>query len=157
MALLIQDGSYLVTQKNSAPIGKLLLKGDPGAVYHMIAPTWRRADFGNGTTSVAWTSPLDPSELKAFTIDASTELDGIADKIAMVDLTLSGLAAIAGLRIYGVTNDDRMVTVWFNVDEAERAKPAWNPPGETHTITCTITSMNGHIFERTVSLRISQT
>lgn len=152
MALLLNSGGYLRRADNA----RILLIGDPGAVFHVIAPQWRRADFGNGTTTVSWTSGLDPSELKAYTIDCATEMNGIGDRIMTVDLTLSGLAVAAGLQIYAITNDLTNVTVWFQIDPAERVKVNWNPPGETHLITCHVTSLGGHVFERTISLRIVQ-
>ena len=156
MALLLQDGSYLLTQAASVPLGKLLIRGDPGAVFHSLAPAWRTASFGDGTTNVAWPSPLDPSERKAYTLSASTELNGISDKIQSVDVALSGIAALAGLHVYGVTNDDTAVTIWFEVNSGDRSRPGWNPPGETHVVTVTITSMGGHIFQRDVALRVAQ-
>lgn len=152
MALLLNSGGYLRT----AASARILLIGDPGAVFHVIAPAWRRADFGNGTTAVGWTSGLDPSELKAYTIDCTTEMNGIADRIMTVDLTLSGLATTAGLQVYAITNDETQITVWFQIDPAERVKPNWNPPGETHLITCRVVSLGGHVFERTISLKIVQ-
>lgn len=159
MALLLQNphaGSYLLTQSAGAPSGKLLTRGDPGAVYHAIAPTWRVANFGDGTTTVAWGSPLDPNERKTYTINASTELNGINDRIQSVDVILSGLAALAGLHIYGVTNDDTQVSIWFEVDAVDRTRSGWNPPGEVHLVTITISTMGGHIFERTAALRVMQ-
>ena len=156
MALLLQDGSYLLTQQASEPLGRLLIKGDPGAIYHALAPAWRTANFGDGSTNVAWASPLDPSERKTYTLNASTELNGIADRIQSVDVALSGLAALAGLQIYGVTNDDTAVSIWFEVGSGDRSRPGWNPPGELHLVTVTITSMTGHVFQRDVSLRVVQ-
>ena len=156
MALLLQDGSYLLTQEAGTPLGKLLIRGDPGAVFHSLAPAWRTANFGDGTTNVAWASPLDPSERKAYTLLVSTELNGINDQIRSVDVALSGIAALAGLHIYGVTNDDTAITIWFEVDSADRSRPGWNPPGEVHIVTVTITSMGGHIFQRDVALRVAQ-
>lgn len=153
MALLLQSGDYLRLQPGG---GKLLLRGDQGAVIHVLAPAWRTADFGNGTTSPAWTSPLDPSELLEYTVNCGTELGGVGSSIASVTVTLSGLAIVAGLRIYGQTNDATNVTIWFNVDPADRVKTNWNPPGEVHTVTVTVTAMSGQIFERTISLTIRQ-
>lgn len=156
MALLLQDGSYLQLQIGGAASGKMLLKGDSGAVFHALAPPWRTADFGDGTTVVSWTSPLDPSEKKIYTINASTELNGIADAIQSVDVSLSGLAALVGLQVYGVTNDLTQVSIWFQVNGADQSRPGWAAPGEVHLVTVTITSMGGHIFQRDVSLRILQ-
>ena len=156
MALLLEDGSYFLIESNAQPVGKMLIKGDPGAVFHAMAPAWRTASFGDGTTVVAWRSPLDPSERKTYTIDASIELNAIGDQIKSVTVVMSGLAILAGLRIYGITNDTRNVTIWFEIDPADRARPGWKSPGETHLVTIQIAGMGGHIFERTASLIISQ-
>lgn len=152
MALLLGSSGYLLLHSG----GQILLSGDPGAVYHTIAPIWRTANFGNGTTTVSWPSPLDPSELKNYSIDCSVEMDGIGSRISTVQVALSPLAVTAGLMIYGVTNDASFVTVWFMIDPLERVKPNWDPPGEVHTVTCTVTSMDGEVFERTISLIIRQ-
>ncbi len=155
MALLLQDGSYLLLQTNGEPDGKLLLRGDPGAVYHALAPSWRTASFGEGASIVAWPSALDPNERKIYTIDASRELGGINDVIGSVNVQMSGLAILAGLRIYGVTSDSTHVSIWFEINAADRARSAWTA-GETHLVTVTITAMGGQIFQRDVSLKIGQ-
>lgn len=152
MALLLGSSGYLLLHSG----GQLLLIGDPGAVYHTIAPIWRTANFGNGTTTVSWPSPLDPSEIKNYSIDCRVEMDGISSRISAVQVALSPLAVTAGLMIYGVTNDASFVTMWFMIDLSEQQKPNWTPPGEVHTVTCTVTSMDGEIFERTISLTIRQ-
>jgi hypothetical protein len=55
-----------------------------------------------------------------------------------------------------MTNDSSNITVWFNIDPAERGKPNWAPPGETHAMLCTVTSLSGEIFERRVGLPVAQ-
>lgn len=150
MALVLGNGSYLLLFGG----GKLLLDGDPGAISHALAPSWRTVNLGNGTTTVTWTNPLDPNELKNYTIDCSVEMDGISNRIASVSLVLSPLAVAAGLRIYGITNDMTNITVWFQIDEDERNHPGWEPPGEIHTLLCTVNAMDGQIFERTIALPI---
>jgi hypothetical protein len=154
MALLLQDGSYLLVQQASAPVGVLLVRGDPGAIYHTLAPSWRTANFGDGTTTVSWTSPLDPGERKTYTIDCTTELNAIEDRILSVTVTLSALASLAGLRIYGVTNDQTQVTVWFEIAAADRSRPGWNDPGEVHFVTVSVMGMSGHTFERMASITV---
>lgn len=154
MALLLEDGSYLLLQSNEVSVGKLLLRGDAGAVFHALAPAWRTANFGDGTTRVIWTSPLDPGERKTYTVNAATEMVGISDVIQSVSVMPSGLAVLAGLEIYGVTYDETQVTIWFQINGLERSRPGWNDPGETHLITVSITSLGGHVFERDCSLHI---
>lgn len=152
MALLLMQGGYL--RKQDA--GKILTVGDDGAVVHVLAPTWRTADAGNGTGLVSFTSALDPSELKAFTVNWGTEMNGINDRIATSVLTLDPLAIAAGLMIHSTTNDQTNVTVWFKIDDDEKTNARWNGNGETHRFTSTVTAMGGQIFERTVALVIRQ-
>jgi hypothetical protein len=152
MALLLLQGGYLRTQT----AGKILLTGDDGAVVHVLAPPWRTADAGNGTGTVAFPSPLDPSELKVYTINWAVEMDGIGDRIATSVLALDPVAVTAGLLIHATTNDQKNVSVWFKVADAEKASPRWNGAGETHRLTSTVTAMGGQVFERTVSLPIRQ-
>ena len=152
MALLLKQGGYLRT----ATFGKMLLIGDEGAVVHVLAPAWRTADAGNGTGAVGFPSPLDPSELKAYTINWATEMDGIGDRIASSSLTLDPLAVAAGLMVHSTTNDQRNVTVWFRITDAEKGNARWNGQGETHRLTSTVTAMGGQVFERTVSITIRQ-
>lgn len=156
MALLLQDGSYLLLQTGGSPSGILLTRGDPGAVFHAAAPPWRTADFGDGTAIVSWSGALDPNERKIYTVNAATELNGIQDSIRSVDVEMSGLAILSGLRIYGVTNDQTQVSIWFEINPADRSRPGWQAPGEVHIVTVTVTSMGGHIFQRDISLRISE-
>lgn len=152
MALLLMQGGYLLKQDG----GKILTVGDDGAVVHVLAPQWRTADAGNGSGLVSFPSPLDPSELKAYTINWATEMNGINDRIATSVLTLDPLAIAAGLMIHSTTNDQTNVTVWFKIDDDEKANPRWNGVGETHRVTSTVTAMGGQIFERTASLTIKQ-
>lgn len=156
MALLLQNNSYLLLQTNGVASGKLLLRGDQGAVFHALAPPWRTANFGTGTSTVSWPSALDPSERKIYTVNAAQELNGISDTINSVGVELSGLAALAGLQIYGVTNDATQISIWFQINTADRARAGWNAPGEVHLVTVTVTSMGGHVFQRDVALRITQ-
>jgi hypothetical protein len=123
---------------------------------HILAPSWRTADFGDGSARVAWRSALDPGEKKAYTINCATELASATNQIEIVDITLSGLAVVAGLRILEVTYDRANVTVWLEIQDADKAKSNWLGAGETHFMTCTIDVTDGQRFERDVSLQIKQ-
>lgn len=149
MALLLEQGGYLLL----AGGGKILLQGDPGAVPHVLAPPWRTASAGTTNTTAAWPQPLDPSELKYYTVDWSGELDATGDRILSSLVTPSDLATLAGLRIRSETNDNTRVTIWFEIDAADRNKADWNA-GQVHHVTSTITTMGGQVLERTVSLRV---
>lgn len=123
---------------------------------HFNAPSWRTADFGNGTARVAWTSALDPGEFKAYTIDCATELVSEENKIESVTLTPSGLALLAGLQLGDITTDRSNITVWLSIHPDERSRTNWQGDGERHTITCRIVVTDGQIFERDVTVQIKQ-
>lgn len=123
---------------------------------HFNAPAWRTADFGDGTTRVAWTSPLDPGEYKAYTIDCSRELVSSGNKIETVDISPSGLASLAGLLMADITNDDTHVTFWLTINPADRNRANWDGEGERHTLACTIEVTDGQRFQRDVTLQIKQ-
>ena len=123
---------------------------------HFNAPSWRTANFGDGTARVAWTSALDPGEFKAYTIDCSQELGSALNQIEAVSLVPSGLAVLAGLVLGEITYDRTHITVWLSIDPASRLRPNWDGAGERHTITCTIDVTDGQRFERDVSLQIKQ-
>jgi hypothetical protein len=142
----------ITAQVTGRPVDPL---NDPG-VAHVMAPPWRTVDFGDGTATTNWLGPLDPSELKAYTIDCGKELDGISSAISSVTTDLSSLAVLAGLKIFARTNDGRNITIWLYVDEQDRAKSNWNGPGELHTTTCKITSSRGQVFERIIGLTIKK-
>lgn len=142
----------IVAQVTGRPVDPL---NDPG-VAHVLAPPWRTVDFGDGTTITNWLGPLDPFELKAYTINCGKELDGVSSVISDVTLELSSLAVLAGLKIFARTNDGRNITIWLYVDEQDRVKSNWNGLGELHTITCKITSSRGQIFERIIGLTIKK-
>lgn len=154
------------TATSTARISKLIAtatatrsvpQGEHPTLPHMRAPAWRTADFGDGSAPVNWLAPLDPSELKAYTIDCSRELTSSrTSRIMGISVQLSGLAIAAGLRIYGSSSDDTHVTIWFDLVESERVKVNWNPPGEVHTIVCRITASDGQIYERDAHLRVRQ-
>lgn len=142
----------IVAQITGRPVDPI---NDPG-VAHVLAPPWRTVDFGDGTTTTNWLGPLDPFELKIYTINCGKELDGISSVISKVTLDLSSLAVLAGLKIFARTNDSRNITAWLYVDEEDRVKSNWNGRGELHTITCKITSSRGQVFERTIGLTIKK-
>lgn len=153
MALLLKQLGYLALKLG----GKILLGGDPGAVSHLLAPPWRTVDTGNGqTVNITFASPLDPQELKYYTIDWATELDGTQDAIATSDFALSPTAIAAGLMLHATTNDTRRVTVWLKVDPAVQSSFLFEGNGEIHTMTTRITTVGGQIFERTIRLSVRQ-
>lgn len=123
---------------------------------HFNAPPWRTADFGDGTTRVAWTSALDPGEFKAYTIDCSRELVSSANKIETADVEPSALAVLAGLWTADQTNNDTHITLWLTINPADRTRANWDGDGERHTLTCTIEVTDGQRFQRDVTLQIKQ-
>lgn len=153
MALLIKNSGYLLLKMG----GKILLKGDAGALLHRIAPAWRTVDAGNGqAASITFGSALDPQELKYYTIDWTTELDGTSDTIALSEFTLSPSATVAGLLIHAVTTDTKRITVWFKLDASVQNSTVWLGAGEVHTMLTRITTVSGQIFDRTIRLPVRQ-
>jgi hypothetical protein len=136
-----------------------VFKTNPGeieSVAHINAPAWRTADFGNGGSRLSWLSALDPQEKKAYTINCASELGDLPNRIEILKVTLSGLAILAGLRIRAISYDRTNITLWLEVNQADRFRPSWEGAGETHTLTCTIDVTDGQRFERDVSLQIRQ-
>jgi hypothetical protein len=121
---------------------------------HILAPSWRTVDFGTGAQTVNWAAPLGPRELKAYTINCDMELTGVGASISSIKLLPSALATLVGLRFYARTNDDRNVTVWLYIDPDDQDKSNWNPPGELHTVICTITTNRGQVFEREIGVTV---
>jgi hypothetical protein len=138
-----------------AALGLRTVPGGFDIVPHINAPAWRTADFGDGSARVSWRSALDPGEKKAYTINCGTELAG-ENRIEIVNVALSGLAVLAGLRIRAMSNDLTNVTLWLEVNATDRTRPNWNGDGETHTLTCTIDVTDGQRFERDVAIQIKQ-
>lgn len=152
MALLLKQGGYLLRKAG----GKILLQGDPGAVAHVLAPSWRTVDMGNGQGgALAFAAPLDPSEIKEYTLNWATEANGANDRIATSALVLSSQAIVAGLMVHSTTNDNTSVTVWLKVDPALQGSAAW-AEGETHVLTSKVTTLGGRVFERTASVTVRQ-
>lgn len=130
----------------------------PGAipvVAHFVAPPWRTADFGDGSASVVWASPLDPGERKAYSVDCTREL-GSANIIEVVDVAPSGLALLAGLQVSGMSHSSSLITVWMEINPGDRTRLNWNGAGETHYLTFTINVSDGQRFQRDAALTIRQ-
>jgi hypothetical protein len=142
----------LIVRAIGLPIDPL---NDP-ALPHILAPSWRTVDFGTGAQTVNWAAPLGPRELKAYTINCDMELTGVGASISSIKLVPSALATLAGVRFYARTNDERNVTVWLYIDPDDQDKSNWNPPGELHTLICTITTNRGQVFERSIGVTVSK-
>ena len=152
MAFKLMDGGDFLLMTG----GPLILAEDTAVDIHYVAPFWRLANAGNGTSAVSWTGPLDPNGLYYFTIDWSTELGATLDTIFTVETTLSPTAIVAGLLIHAETFDTTSVTVWLKVDPAMQSSNAWTK-GETHKINSRITTERGQIFDRAINLTVKQT
>lgn len=152
MAFKLMDGGDFLLMTG----GPLILAEDDAVDIHYVAPTWRLANAGNGTSAVAWTGPLDPNGLYYFTVDWATELTATQDAIFTVETTLSPTAVVAGLLIHAETHSTTAVTVWLKVDPAMLSSPAWTK-GETHQINSKIVTERGQVFDRTINLTVKQT
>jgi hypothetical protein len=124
-------------------------------VPHINAPPWRTADFGTGSSRVAWPSPLDPGEVKAYTLDCSLEV-GEANSIQAFAATLSAEAAVSGLRIQAKSSDRTNVTLWLKINPPDRSSVTWSGSGKSSYLTCAVDVSDGQHFERDVTLQIRQ-
>lgn len=160
----MSDGSQLALASGYI----LLLATDPEGdlpVAHPIAIAQRTVEAGYGANPLAFEGPLDPAELKYFTVTWDTELNAANDSIVPDDgteagqsvfLTLSGAAVSAGIQVHAFSQDSRSVTFWLKVLESQRNRTQWNGVGETHIITISIITIRGQVFERDISFRVKQ-
>ena len=123
MALLLKQPGYLLLKMG----GKILLKGDAGAVLHLVAPAWRTVDTGNGqTTAITFASALDPQELKYYTINWATELDGTTDTIALSEFSLSASAIGLSRRQRRMRGNRTAIPDLCRFDTLTASKPSSN-------------------------------
>ena len=146
----------------------LLLASDPEGVYelvHPIAPPFRTVEAGFGAEALVFTGPIDPSELKYFTVTWNTELGGTNDTIVpdtgiiegqSVFLELAGAAIASGVLIHAQSHDTTSVTFWLKIDPAMKNRAEWSGQGELHMITVRVITTRGQIFERQVGFRVKQ-
>jgi hypothetical protein len=136
-----------------------VLKGTASAVTisaHLRAPPWRTVDAGTGSAQTTWAAPLDPNALLDFTVNWNDEMSA-GDTIQTAFLALSGQAAAAGLKIHSESHDTDSVTAWLKVDPFFQTSPAWNGTGETHRISCRVSTAVGRIHDRTFTLTVRTT
>ena len=153
MAFKLMDGGDFLLMTG----GPFVLAEDDTVDIHYIAPSWRLANAGNGTSAVIWTAPLDPNGIYYFTVDWSTELNATGDAIFTANTVLSDAAAVAGIIIHAETFDATTVTIWLKVDPALQDSPDFSTPGEVHQINSQITTERGQVFDRSVTLTVRQT
>lgn len=146
----------------------LLLASDPEGVYelvHPIAPPFRTVEAGFGAEALVFTGPIDPSELKYFTVTWNTELGGTNDTIVpdtgiiegqSVFLELAGAAIASGVLIHAQSHDTTSVTFWLKIDPAMKNRAEWSGQGELHMITVRVITTRGQIFERQIGFRVRQ-
>lgn len=152
MPLLLATGGVLLLANG----GQFLLASDTDDM-HIRAPTFRTVQAGTGVAAVAWTVPLDPNALLDFTMSWSEEMTGGADTILTAVLSLSAQATAAGIRIHAESHDDDSVTAWLKVDQAFQGAMDWDPPGESHTISCKVTTPKGRTHDRTFTFTVRHT
>jgi hypothetical protein len=146
----------------------LLLAADPEGelpVAHPIAIAQRTVEAGYGASPLTFEGPLDPAELKYFTVTWDTELQAAVDSIVpdngtpegqTVFLTLSGAAVAAGIQVHAFSQDERSVTFWLKVEPSQQSRTQWSGTGELHVITIRIITTRGQVFERDISFRVKQ-
>jgi hypothetical protein len=123
---------------------------------HLRAPPWRTVNAGTGSAQASWAAPLDPNALLDFTMDWNDEMSA-GDTIQTAFLALSGQAAAAGMKIHSESHDADSVTAWLKIDPFFQASPAWNGAGETHQISCRVSTAVGRIHDRTFTLTVRTT
>jgi hypothetical protein len=146
----------------------LLLASDPEGelpMVHPIAIAQRTVEAGYGESALTFAGPLDPAELKYFTVKWEVELNAASDAIVpdngtvegqSVFLELSGPAIASGIQLHAFSQDEKSVTFWLKVDPSQKTRSQWNGTGETHTITVRIITIRGQIFERDIAFRVKQ-
>ena len=146
----------------------VLLADDPEGelpVAHPLAIPQRTVEAGFGAEALQFEGPLDPAELKYFTIRWDVELTPANDSIVpdtgaiegqSVFLTLSGPAVASGLQVHAFSQDDKSVTFWLKIDPAQQNRVQWMGTGELHIITVRVITVRGQVFERDVSFRVKQ-
>lgn len=152
MPLLLATGGVLLLANG----GQFLLASDSEKM-HTRAPTFRTVQAGTGTVASGWTVPLDPNALLDFTISWSEEMTGGADTILTAVITLSQQATAAGLLVHAESHDDDSVTAWLKVDTDFQQANDWNGPGETHTLSCKVTTPKGRTHDRTFTFTVRHT
>jgi hypothetical protein len=164
VGIALADGSQLALADGYV----LLLATDPEGelpLVHPLAIAQRTVEAGYGGNPLTFEGPLDPAELKYFTVTWDTELQAATDSIVpdngttegqSVFLTLSGAAIAAGVQVHAFSQDSRSVTFWLKVDPAQKNREQWNGSGELHLITIRIITTRGQVFERDISFRVKQ-
>lgn len=125
-------------------------------VPHARAPSWRTVNAGNGTMAGVWQAPLDPNALLDYTVDWADEMS-LGDTILTSVLALDPQAAAAGLAIHAESHDTNSVTAWLKIDPLFQSSPGWDGGGETHAISCKVSTIAGRIHDRTFSLTVRTT
>jgi microcompartment protein CcmK/EutM len=146
----------------------LLLVTDPEGelpMAHPIAIAQRTVEAGYGASPLTFEGPLDPAELKYFTVTWDTELQAAVDSIVpdngtvegqSVFLTLAEPAVATGIQVHAFSQDERSVTFWLKVEASQRGRTQWSGAGELHVITIRIITVRGQVFERDISFRVKQ-
>jgi hypothetical protein len=125
-------------------------------VPHSRAPSWRTVNAGNGTTAGVWQAPLDPNALLDYSVSWDDEMS-LGDTILTAVLTLDPQATAAGLVIHSESHDTSSVTAWLKIAPAFQNSPGWASSGETHAISCKVSTLAGRIHDRTISLTVRTT
>lgn len=107
-----------------------------------------------------WPGPFDPSDYKDYVADWSATLveDTITD--AIVELTpeasTAGLKIDTDIRPPAITHEGQAVTVWFEIDEANRNDPIFDGAGTRLGVIFTVETLGGRRLQQTWTLGVMQ-
>ena len=108
--------------------------------------------------SLFFSTPLDPSDTKDYRFDWTALLDAQGDVIDTQATELPADAVALGLEKGGeaISGDSKSVTVFFTVNAAFSADPAYSGAGQTFGVVQRLTTTGGRTIERTFNLVVRQ-
>lgn len=105
-----------------------------------------------------WQAPLDPKEVKDYTLGFEPELTARnpIDSLTDADWALDAAAIAAGIEIHASSLDGQTATVWLKVAEAQQGSALFDDPGTTFTADVTAISTNGRTYHRTCQFTVQK-
>jgi hypothetical protein len=104
--------------------------------------------------SAVWIDPLDPGEIKDYTLDAAAEMQVTQDHVVDAEWELDAAAIAAGVLIHASTFDSHALVVWLKVDPADIASALWDDPGTNFIAIVTFTTNEGRVYRRSCQFTV---
>lgn len=98
--------------------------------------------------SATWEDPLDPLEVKDYSLDASDEMAASLDAISSATWALEPAAIAAGVMIHSSSHDTDGATVWLKVAPGSETSVLWDDPGTALVVAATIVTQGGRTYHR---------